>query len=211
VYFAGGNHGHIGLADGAGNLWHTDAPNVDRIGRTVITWPRDRWGFRPVGWASWLNGAVLPLGQPGTPNAPGTSEEPAMDYAEVTRNAPQRAGTDWAWLTMDRDVRNTSGVHWRDGIFSLAARRFDIDLSLTLTTPSGERARVSVQACVVDSENRVSMAYPVQSFDVGGGLVSARFAGLSGFCSSNRRVRVRVRSLDRATDVTPYAVVKRFA
>lgn len=213
VFYAGGNHGHIGLADGAGNLWHTDAPTVDRIGRTGIMWPRDRWGFRPVGWASWLNGAVLPLGQPGQPSNPDSpsSEETAMDYAEVTRTTAQRVGTEWAWLTMNRDVRNTAGVHWRDGIFSLAARRFDIDLSLTLVTPSGEGARVSVQACVVDSNNNVAMAYPVQSFDVGNGLVSARFAGLSGFCSSNRRVRVRVRSLDRATDVTPYAVVKRFA
>jgi hypothetical protein len=107
-------------------------------------------------------------------------------------------------------VRNTSGVHWRDGIFSMANRRWDIDLSLGLAVPSGERTRVSVQALVVDGNNNVSVAYPVQSFDVGNGLVSARFAGLSGFCSANRRVRIRARSLDRACDITPYAVCKRF-
>lgn len=133
-----------------------------------------------------------------------------MDYAEVTRRTAQRFGTDWAWLTLDNDVRNTAGVHFRDGIWSMANRRFDLDTSLTLTTPSGQRARFSVQACVVDANNRVTLAYPVQSFDVGGGLVSARFAGLSGFCSADRRVRIRARSLDMATDCVPYVVAKRF-
>jgi hypothetical protein len=134
-----------------------------------------------------------------------------MDYAEVTRRSPQRVGTDWAWLTLDNNVRNTAGVHWQTGIFSMASRRFDLAASLTLTTPSGERARVSVQACVVDANNRVTMSYPIQSFDVGGGLVSGRHAYLSGFCSADRRVRIRVRSLDRATDVLPYVVARRFA
>jgi hypothetical protein len=134
-----------------------------------------------------------------------------MDYAEVTRRAAQRVGSDWAWLTLDNDVRNTSGVHFRDGIWSLANRRFDLSTSLTLTTPDGGAARVSVQACVVDNSGRVTLGYPQQSFDVGAGSVSARHAYLSGFCSADRRVRIRVRSLDRPCDVMPYVVARRFA
>jgi len=212
VFFAGGNWGHIGLSDGRGGLWHTDGPTADRIGHTSINWPRDRWGFRNVGWASWLNGSVLPLnmgggtspGTPGTPTPP--AQEETMDYAEVTRRAAQRVGSNWTWLVFDQNVRNTSNLNFRDGIFSLANRRFEIDLSLAMSvTPA---TRVSVQALVVDGSNNIQTAYPVQSFNVGGGLVGSRFAGLSGFCPNNRRVRIRVRSLDAACDITPYAVVR---
>jgi hypothetical protein len=216
VFWAGGNHGHIELSDNRGGIWGTDSPVRDRIGNVDINWPRDRWGFRNVGWASWLNGRVLPLDMSGggsNPGAPTTPDpqEVQMDYAEVTRSAAQRVGSEWAWLTFNRDVRNTSGVHWQNGIFSMASRRWDIDLSLSLVVPSGRANRVSVQALVVDGNNNVSVAYPVQSFDVGDGLVSARFAGLSGFCSANRRVRIRARALDAACDIMPYAVCKRFA
>lgn len=214
IFWAGGSWGHIELSDGRGGIWGTDSPTRDRIGHVDINWPRDRWGFRNVGWASWLNGSVLPLdmgggSSPGTPGTP-PSQEVQMDYAEVTRSQAQRVGSDWAWLTFNRDVRNTSGVHWENGIFSMANRRWDIDLSLSLVVPSGNANRVSVQALVVDGNNNVQTAYPVQSFDVGNGLVTARFAGLSGFCPSNRRVRIRARALDWACDITPYAVCKRF-
>lgn len=85
VFFAGGRHGHIGLSDGAGGLWHTDAPNTDRIGHTSINWPRDRWGFRNVGWASWLNGAVLPVG--GTTPPPNNGDDDDMPLTQADLDA----------------------------------------------------------------------------------------------------------------------------
>jgi hypothetical protein len=209
VYFAGGNHGHIGLADGAGNLWHTDAPTVDRIGRTVITWPRDRWGFRAVGWASWLNGAVLPLGGATTPETdPDADEGQIMDRSEITRRSPQRVTDAWAWLTFDQEVRDSADLHFRDGILSLARRRFDLVAGLSITAPAA--SRVTVQACVVDASNRVTTQYPAQSFPAGPGELTARLAAWSGFCSQDRRVRIRARALDAPAEIAPYLTVTRW-
>lgn len=209
VYFAGGSWGHIGLADGAGNLWHTDAPTVDRIGRTVISWPVDRWGFRPVGWASWLNGAVLPLGGTGSIDGDTAEEEgQIMERSEVTRRAAQTVGEAWAWLTLDQEVRDSADLHFRDGILSLGTRRFDLVTGLTITAAAP--ARVTVQACVVDASNRVQTQYPAQSFEAGPGVLSARSASWSGFCPRDRRIRLRARALDAPASVLPYVTITRW-
>lgn len=61
VYWRIGAHGHVALATGDGDIYGTDIPTNDQVGRSSINAPRDRWGATPVGWASWLNGAALPL------------------------------------------------------------------------------------------------------------------------------------------------------
>lgn len=209
VFYAGGNHGHIGIADGVGGLWHTDAPNVDRIGHTSIRWPVDRWGFRAVGWASWLNGAVLPLGTTTEPDTDTDPEAQVMERSELTRRSPQRVTPDaWAWLTIDQEVRDSADLHFRDGILSLARRRFDVVAGLTIA--SGAASRVTVQACVVDASNRVTTQYPAESFPAGPGELSARTMSVAGFCSADRRVRFRVRALDAPAEVTPYLTVTRW-
>lgn len=216
VFFAGGNWGHIGLSDGRGGLWHTDGPTADRIGHTSINWPRDRWGFRNGGWASWLNGRALPVGGASTPSDPGGStdndaEGQAMDRSEITRRAAQQVGSSWAWLTFDQELRDNADLHWRDGILSLAGRRFDLVGAFDVRAADPARSsRVSVQAVVVNSQNSVSFAYPQQSWLVGPGLVGALAASWSGFCSRDRRVRIRARSMDAPVNITPTMTVTRW-
>jgi hypothetical protein len=102
-------------------------------------------------------------------------------------------------------------MHTNGGVFAFGGRRWALDVSLGLTPEGSRPARVSVQAVIVRSNGDLMGSYPVQSFDVGGGLVSARFARLSGFCPENLRVRMRVRSLDVPTSVNPFVVAWRYA
>jgi hypothetical protein len=215
VFFAGGRHGHIGLSDGRGGLWHTDGPTADRIGHTTINWPRDRWGFRNVGWASWLSGAVLPLGATGGGGGGTAPTEPdegvEMDRSEVTRRAAQRIGPDWSWLTFDQEIRDNGNIHFRDGIFSLAGRRFDMVGGFIARSVDPNLAnRISVQACVVNSSNGIGFQYPLISWNTGRGLVASHHASWAGFCSRDRRVRIRVRAMDGPAEITPTVTVTRW-
>lgn len=175
VFFAGGRHGHIGLSDGQGGMWHTDAPNVDRIGHTSINWPRDRWGFRNVGWASWLNGAALPVG--GTQPPPPTTPEPTPERGSVMiarfageqppgRVNPIRPGATflptWSPVTVNTPStpRSWNGARateltvplggWVTGVLSGVALDAPVIVSFDLLTAEGvlrnREAQVSVPA-----------------------------------------------------------------
>jgi hypothetical protein len=187
VYFAGGNFGHIGLSDGRGGLWHTDAPNADRIGHTPIHWPRDRWGFRSVGWASWLNGSVLPVGSvpvpPNDPTPPGDDE--TMEYAELRTTADGMPNDpNWRYLQLPNVDRQTRRISNGGSTLFLARHRFMI----TLTTSNTAPADLDAVVAFMDGERETSTLGTVQARHPLGGIV------LAGSCPDNRSVRIRVRA-----------------
>lgn len=61
VYWQIGKYGHVALSNGEGEIWGSDLPTQGLVGKTSIHTPRVKWGAKPVGWASWLNGRTLPL------------------------------------------------------------------------------------------------------------------------------------------------------
>jgi len=132
-----------------------------------------------------------------------------MDRSEITRRNPQTVGAAWQWLTFDQETRDTADLHFRDGILSLAGRRFDLVGHLSIVAAAGA-SRVSAQAVVVNNSGAVSFGYPMQSYNVGPGLVTAHAASWSGFCSRDRRVRIRVRSMDAPVTIQPTLTVTRW-
>jgi hypothetical protein len=189
VFFTGGSWGHIGLADGAGGLWHTDGPTADRIGHTSIYWPRDRWGFRPVGWASWLNGSVLPVGAaPVPPNDPATEGDP-MEYAEVRTTADgMRVNPDWRYLQLPNVDRQTRHIASGGSSLRLARHRFMLTLTTSLTAPADLDAVIAF----MDGERETGTLGTVRAAHPNGGIV------LAGSCPDNRAVRIRVRATSEA-------------
>lgn len=59
VFYAGGNHGHIALHLGGGQIRSTDAPSAGLVSTQALTWPETHWGLRYLGWTEDLNGVDI--------------------------------------------------------------------------------------------------------------------------------------------------------
>lgn len=148
-------------------------------------------------------------GNPGTPAPPPGNEGRNMDRSEVVRTGDGlRVGEAWQWLTFTAEVRDSANIHFRDGIFSVAGRKFDIVAGFGLRAAAP--ARVSIQAVVTNQSHVITAQYPAQSFQVGPGIVTAHHGSWAGFCPRDMRVRLRVRSLDAPTQVTANVTVTRW-
>lgn len=61
-YYRGGRFGHIVIQSEKKNrVWGTDLPVSNKIGFHTRNLPVKRWGYKYLGWSSWLNGHELPL------------------------------------------------------------------------------------------------------------------------------------------------------
>ena len=61
-YYAGGKFGHVVIQSELKNkVWGTDLPRTNKIGLHHRRLPVNKWGYKYLGWASWLNGHELPL------------------------------------------------------------------------------------------------------------------------------------------------------
>lgn len=56
VFWAVGEHGHVALSDGKGNVWSNDILRRGRIDLVAISTITNRWNARYRGWAEDLNG-----------------------------------------------------------------------------------------------------------------------------------------------------------
>jgi hypothetical protein len=82
VFWYIGEHGHVGIADGAGRFHGTDLPTTDYIGLAPLTDPETRWGATWRGWSPLLNGHLIDLNPlPGPP-------EPKDDDMAYTATDP---------------------------------------------------------------------------------------------------------------------------
>lgn len=64
VFYSGGNHGHVALYAGNGQIVSSDAPGNGSVGTVPLDWPTQRWGHTFTGWGGTLAGHALPLGGP---------------------------------------------------------------------------------------------------------------------------------------------------
>lgn len=60
IWFAGGDHWHIGLAFGATTFRGTDMPSAGWVSTQLIDWIENNWRYEYVGWARELNGVEIP-------------------------------------------------------------------------------------------------------------------------------------------------------
>jgi len=61
-YYEGGRFGHVVIQSPARNrVYGTDLPLQNRVGYHHRRAPINRWKYKYLGWASWLNGHELPL------------------------------------------------------------------------------------------------------------------------------------------------------
>lgn len=57
-----GQFGHIAIQSRrVGQVWSTDAPHVDRIGKVSLGWFEKRWGAKYLGWTDQVNGKTIQL------------------------------------------------------------------------------------------------------------------------------------------------------
>lgn len=63
-YYQGGRFGHVVIqSDRRNRVWGTDLPVVDKIGLHHRRLPVNRWKYKYLGWADWVNGVALKLGE----------------------------------------------------------------------------------------------------------------------------------------------------
>jgi hypothetical protein len=59
-----GRFGHIAIQSRqAGQVWSTDAPLVDRVGKVRLEWFAQNWGAKYLGWTDQVNGKTIELSQ----------------------------------------------------------------------------------------------------------------------------------------------------
>lgn len=115
IYWEIGAHGHICLSDGTGKMYGTDIPVVDQIGHADTGAPQSQWGAKPVGWANWLNGAVLPLD---TTTPPTNGSDRMLARLTAFRNADFTVEPGWdSQPVFDEVVR-------QDGNWKVGANRY---------------------------------------------------------------------------------------
>jgi hypothetical protein len=207
IYWRIGEYGHIALSNGDGTIYGTDLPTNDQIGHCSIDLPRTKWGAKPVGWANWLNGQVLPYDGNTVPNDPGepTQGDAGMDYAEIAAKQKQTVDGTWRTLILNDEIRDSAGIHYKDGTFSFASRRFELNPSLTME--AAVETNLAIRAVVLDGEN-IIQAYPATSFKAGPGELANVSVSLPGYCPKDRRVRIQVKTYGASLKVTPYVVAR---
>lgn len=144
VWYAGGNHGHVAVSAGNGDIYSTDIVTRGQVDQVPLGRPESKWGQTYRGWTEDVNGVhIAGLGRPVADTGSGG-----------TSAVTSRTNIADAWYHVDPS-KVASGLNWYDDHFNKRGVRppnFDVHLVATVMHDGHKFG-------VTDSGNHYRFAY----------------------------------------------------